>query len=297
MHILRAVLVIVAFIASVALGWEVFDAATGGGSNRASDSAQAGRRDSAGRRSAAVARQAVEERLQLAHETSGFFNTMRRAFPNDFDKLVNAFAQRAVDGSKLDPPDVYLAEAVRACAERMACSPPRPTGRISKSCSRRRQRCSMRWPRPIRRCASISSTATRRNASTSSPRKTATCSGDGAGEPRRDPRRRTSRVDRRPPATRISRSWKPRSWSRVLGRRKSRRCLTARRRSRRCPTPRCAARGASIWKRCARCRKTHDAHYGLAVEVLARNLSVRLQPGPASLYPTSPSLTPARFGE
>jgi hypothetical protein len=116
MHILRAVLVIVAFIASVALGWEVFDAATTPEIEKAPTTTSRARVAALPPADdlRPVARQAVEERLQLAHETSGFFNTMRRAFPNDFDKLVNAFAQRAVDGSKLDPPDVYLAEAVRA---------------------------------------------------------------------------------------------------------------------------------------------------------------------------------------
>lgn len=115
MHILRVVLVIVAFVASVALGWEMFDAAT---------RPEITPTQIAARSRAAlapqpddlrpVARQAVEERLQLAHETSAFFNAMRRAFPQDFDRLVNEFAQRAVDGSRLDSPDVYLAEAVRA---------------------------------------------------------------------------------------------------------------------------------------------------------------------------------------
>jgi hypothetical protein len=115
MHILRAVLVIVAFVASIALGWEVFDAAT---RPEPAPTAAAPRV----RPAVAppiddmrpVARQAVEERLQLAEETSGFFRAMRQAFPRDFDALVNGFAQRAVDGSKLDSPDVYLAEAVRA---------------------------------------------------------------------------------------------------------------------------------------------------------------------------------------
>jgi hypothetical protein len=115
MHTLRVVLVIVAFVASVALGWEVFDAAT---------RVQIEQPASTPARRVAIAppvddlrpmaRQAVEERLQLAQETSSFFNAMRRAFPQDFDRLVNAFAQRAVDGSKLDAPDVYLAEAVRS---------------------------------------------------------------------------------------------------------------------------------------------------------------------------------------
>lgn len=114
MHILRVVLVIIAFIASVALGWEVFDAATrpevatAPSTSRARVAALAPADDLR-----PVARQAVEERLQLAQETSGYFNTMRRAFPQDFDRLVNTFAQRAVDGSKLDSPDIYLAEAVR----------------------------------------------------------------------------------------------------------------------------------------------------------------------------------------
>ncbi|MDP2355655.1 MAG: hypothetical protein Q8M31_06290 [Beijerinckiaceae bacterium] len=115
MHILRVVLVIIAFVASVALGWEIFDAATrpeiasAPSASRARVAALAPADDLR-----PVARQAVEERLQLAQETSGFFNTMRRAFPQDFDRLVNTFAQRAVDGSKLDSPDIYLAEAVRA---------------------------------------------------------------------------------------------------------------------------------------------------------------------------------------
>lgn len=115
MHILRVVLVIIAFIASVALGWEVFDAAT---RPEIAASPSASRTRVAALAPAddlrPIARQAVEERLQLAQETSGFFNTMRRAFPQDFDRLVNSFAQRAVDGSKLDSPDIYLAEAVRA---------------------------------------------------------------------------------------------------------------------------------------------------------------------------------------
>ena len=114
MHILRAVLVIVAFVASVALGWELFDAATRPdlGPDRGEP-----------RRIAAIAplegdlrpmaRQAVEERLQLSEDASAFFRAMRSAFPQDFDRLINSFAARAVDGSKLDSPDVYLAEAVR----------------------------------------------------------------------------------------------------------------------------------------------------------------------------------------
>lgn len=114
MHILRVVLVIIAFIASVALGWEVFDAATRP-EIAAAPSAPRGRVVAPAPIDdlRPVARQAVEERLQLAQETSGFFNTMRRAFPQDFDRMVNTFAQRAVDGSKLDSPDIYLAEAVR----------------------------------------------------------------------------------------------------------------------------------------------------------------------------------------
>jgi hypothetical protein len=115
MQILRIVLVIVAFVASLALGWEVFDAATRVKIEQPPSPPP-------GRTAAAppvddlrpIARQAVEERLQLAQETSGFFNAMRRAFPQDFDRLVNTFAQRAVDASKLDSPDIYLAEAVRA---------------------------------------------------------------------------------------------------------------------------------------------------------------------------------------
>lgn len=115
MHILRVVLVIVAFVASVALGWEVFDAAT----RPEIETTDSPRRAKVAAIPPAddlrpIARQAVEERLQLAQETSGFFNAMRRAFPQDFDRLVNTFAQRAVDGSKLDSPDVYLGEAVRA---------------------------------------------------------------------------------------------------------------------------------------------------------------------------------------
>lgn len=115
MHILRIVLVIVAFVASVALGWEAFDAVTRPEAEtapRASRTRVAAIPPSDDLRP--VARQAVEERLQLAQETSGFFNAMRRAFPQDFDRLVNEFALRAVDGSKLDTPDVYLAEAVRS---------------------------------------------------------------------------------------------------------------------------------------------------------------------------------------
>lgn len=114
MHVLRVVLVIVAFVASVALGWEFFDAATRPEIDPATR---------APRRTAVivppaddmrpVARQAVEERLQLSHETSAFFGAMRQAFPQDFDRLVNSFAQRAIEGSKLDSLDVYLAEAVR----------------------------------------------------------------------------------------------------------------------------------------------------------------------------------------
>ena len=114
MHILRVLLVIIAFVASVALGWEMFDAATRP-EIAAAPSAPRGRVAALApvEDLRPVARQAVEERLQLAQETSGFFNTMRRAFPQDFDRLVNAFAKRAVDGSKLDSPDIYLAEAVR----------------------------------------------------------------------------------------------------------------------------------------------------------------------------------------
>ncbi|MBX9759313.1 MAG: hypothetical protein K2Y29_11105, partial [Beijerinckiaceae bacterium] len=114
MHILRVVLVIVAFVASVALGWEFFDAAT-------RPEVDPGTRTP--RRAAIVAppaddmrpvaRQAVEERLQLSQETRAFFAAMREAFPQDFERLVDSFAQRAVDGSRLDSLDVYLAEAVR----------------------------------------------------------------------------------------------------------------------------------------------------------------------------------------
>jgi len=115
MHILRVVLVIVAFVASVALGWELFDAAT---RPAPEPPARAARRAAVAPLPAddirPAARQAVEERLQLSQETSAFFAAMRQAFPQDFERLVDSFAQRAIEGSKLDSLDVYLAEAVRA---------------------------------------------------------------------------------------------------------------------------------------------------------------------------------------
>ncbi len=239
MHILRAVLVIVAFIASVALGWEVFDAAT----RPEVQTAQVTPRT----RVAAippvddlrpVARQAVEERLQLAHETSGFFNTMRRAFPNDFDKLVNAFAQRAVDGSKLDPPDVYLAEAVRALRRTHGVLAAKADGaHLEKLFETQTKMLDALAKADPQMCVDfLYGNATQRFYEFSAKNRNlvvemAQASLDAILDGR------TSRVDRRPPSDADFTQLKPRSWSRVLAARKSKRCLTARRRTRRCPTP------------------------------------------------------------
>jgi len=116
MQLLRILLLFVAVAAGAALLWEGIDAATrpqaarpGVAPARVGAPAIFPREDDLG----PMARVAIEQRLQLAPEHSAFFAALRHEFPRDYEQLVAAFAKRAIDSSRLDAPEIYLAEAVR----------------------------------------------------------------------------------------------------------------------------------------------------------------------------------------
>lgn len=115
MHALRVIVLLIGLAGSIAAGWWFIDMATQPEINPATG---APKRMEAGlpteRNLRPVGRDAVETRLHLAPEHAQFFDALKAAFPQDYERLIESFAARAVHTSKLESPDVYLTDAMRA---------------------------------------------------------------------------------------------------------------------------------------------------------------------------------------
>jgi hypothetical protein len=117
MHILRVVALLIGLAACIVLGWVFVDLATQpdidpatGQRRMATPPAEGDLRP--------VGRSAVEERIKLAPEHAAFFATLQRAFPQDYARILDGFAEKAVAASKLESADFYLTETVRAVRAR-----------------------------------------------------------------------------------------------------------------------------------------------------------------------------------
>ncbi|MDB5571040.1 MAG: hypothetical protein JWN93_2223 [Hyphomicrobiales bacterium] len=106
MHAVRIVLLLIALVGAIVAGWVFVDQAI------QPETAPEVRLPAEGDLSA-VGLRAVDERLRLAPEYAPFFARLKSAFPQDHEKAMQVFAERAVQTSRLDEPDTYLVEAVR----------------------------------------------------------------------------------------------------------------------------------------------------------------------------------------